>query len=293
MSEENLNQSAPEIAEFRKVFGACMCHVLEQIAGAPFADAPAAHDPALAESGEYVRFNAAQKLTGELSFLVARADALRMAQALMSEPFEESVEFSSDHRDAMTELCRQFTGAAATQLKAKRGGEVELVFMGASRPEWTAVAQAGFELKSEKTPPITIHVLLSSELVASLRTAPQPAAVAPPPKAASAVAPEPPVAARPVAEAPASPVDKNIELLLDVELEVALRFGERQLMLREILELQNGAVIELEQQVQDPVELLVGGKVIAHGEVVIVDGNYGLRVTQILNPHQRLAALTQ
>jgi flagellar motor switch protein FliN/FliY len=76
----------------------------------------------------------------------------------------------------------------------------------------------------------------------------------------------------------------NLGLVLDVELSVSLRFGQRQLPLHEVLELGSGSVIELDRQVDDPVELLLDGKVIARGEAVIVDGNYGLRVTEIPQP---------
>lgn len=73
----------------------------------------------------------------------------------------------------------------------------------------------------------------------------------------------------------------NLRLVMDVELNVSLRFGQRQLPLREVLELTSGSVIELDRMVDDPVEMLLDGKVVARGEAVIVDGNYGLRVTEI------------
>jgi flagellar motor switch protein FliN/FliY len=76
----------------------------------------------------------------------------------------------------------------------------------------------------------------------------------------------------------------NLKLVMDVELNVTLRFGQRQLPLREVLELTSGSVVELDRQVDEPVELLLDGKVIARGEAVIVDGNYGLRVTEIPQP---------
>ena len=74
----------------------------------------------------------------------------------------------------------------------------------------------------------------------------------------------------------------NMSLLENVELEVTLRFGQRQLSLREIGELRSGSVVELDKHVQDPAELLLGERVVARGEVVIVDGNYGLRVTEVV-----------
>jgi flagellar motor switch protein FliN/FliY len=76
----------------------------------------------------------------------------------------------------------------------------------------------------------------------------------------------------------------NLRLVMDVELNVSLRFGQRQLPLRELLELTSGSVIGLDRQVDEPVELLLDGKVIARGEAVIVDGNYGLRITEVPRP---------
>lgn len=91
------------------------------------------------------------------------------------------------------------------------------------------------------------------------------------------------------------PAVKSKELLLpelgrviDVPLSVTLRFGQRNMRLCEVLELNTGAVVELDRQVEDPVDLILDERVIARGEVVIVDGNYGLRVTEIVERHPTL-----
>jgi flagellar motor switch protein FliN/FliY len=76
----------------------------------------------------------------------------------------------------------------------------------------------------------------------------------------------------------------NLKLVMDVELNVSLRFGQRQLPLREVLDLTSGSVIELDRMADEPVELFLDGKLIARGEAVVVDGNYGLRVTEIPRP---------
>ena len=91
---------------------------------------------------------------------------------------------------------------------------------------------------------------------------------------------------RPVQDAQGEAITEqvNLNLVMDVELNVTLRFGQRQLTLREVLELTTGSVIELDRQVEEPVELLLEGKVIARGEAVVIDGNYGLRVTEVLQP---------
>ncbi len=76
----------------------------------------------------------------------------------------------------------------------------------------------------------------------------------------------------------------NLGLVMDVELNVTLRFGQRQLSLREVMDLSSGSVVELDREVDEPVELILDGRVIARGEAVIVDGNYGVRVTEVLQP---------
>jgi flagellar motor switch protein FliN/FliY len=78
---------------------------------------------------------------------------------------------------------------------------------------------------------------------------------------------------------------EKLGMLMDVELVVTMRFGGRRMLLKDILDLCTGSVVELDQQVQAPVDLLLDGKVIARGEVVVVDGNYGLRVTDLLADH--------
>ena len=89
----------------------------------------------------------------------------------------------------------------------------------------------------------------------------------------------------------APPLTPGIELLLDVELEASLRFGSREMPLGEILDLGPGDVVQLDRQVSDPVDLLVGDKIVARGEVVLVNGNFGLRVTEVAEPRKRLESI--
>jgi flagellar motor switch protein FliN/FliY len=80
---------------------------------------------------------------------------------------------------------------------------------------------------------------------------------------------------------------RNLQLVMGVELEVTLRFGQRKLPLRQLLELNPGSIVELDKRVHEPVELLLHEKVIARGEVVIVEGHYGLRVTEVFAEAQQ------
>jgi flagellar motor switch protein FliN/FliY len=80
----------------------------------------------------------------------------------------------------------------------------------------------------------------------------------------------------------AAKLPSKFDLLMDVELEVMLRFGGRNILLKEILELGPGSVLELDRDIQDEADLFLDGKLIARGEVVAVEGNFGLRVTEVL-----------
>ena len=82
-------------------------------------------------------------------------------------------------------------------------------------------------------------------------------------------------------EKDSAPDEKNLNLLLGVDLNLTLRFGQRTLTLREVTDLSSGSIIELDRHVQEPADLVLGEKLIARGEVVLVDGNYGLRITEM------------
>ncbi|MGC1522908.1 MAG: FliM/FliN family flagellar motor switch protein, partial [Steroidobacteraceae bacterium] len=93
------------------------------------------------------------------------------------------------------------------------------------------------------------------------------------------------------AGASAPRLSPGLELLLDVELQASLRFGSREMPLGEILDLGPGDVVQLDRHVADPVDLIVGDKIVAHGEVVLVNGNFGLRVTAVAAPEKRLESI--
>jgi flagellar motor switch protein FliN/FliY len=93
------------------------------------------------------------------------------------------------------------------------------------------------------------------------------------------------------AAVPANAGTAPCEFLLDVELKASLRFGCRELPLGEILELGPGDVVQLDRHVSDPVDLIVGDKIVARGDVVLVNGNFGLRVTEVAVPRKRLESI--
>ena len=84
---------------------------------------------------------------------------------------------------------------------------------------------------------------------------------------------------------------KNISLIMDVKLPVRVRIGSRKMLLKDVLSMDIGSVIELNQLANDPLDILVGDKVIAQGEVVIVDGNFGIQISEIGTKRERLEKL--
>jgi flagellar motor switch protein FliN/FliY len=86
-------------------------------------------------------------------------------------------------------------------------------------------------------------------------------------------------------------LESKIELLRDIDLDATLRFGSREMTLEEVLDLGPGAVVELDRHVTEPVDLVVGDRIVARGEVVVVSGNFALRITEVATPQLRLESI--
>ncbi|SIQ63043.1 flagellar motor switch phosphatase FliY [Halanaerobium kushneri] len=87
------------------------------------------------------------------------------------------------------------------------------------------------------------------------------------------------------------PLPNNMELIKDVPLEVTVRLGKTVMKIRDILDLGDGSIIELDKLAGEPVDLLVNGKLVAKGEVVVIDENFGFRVKDIISPAERLSKI--
>jgi flagellar motor switch protein FliN/FliY len=84
---------------------------------------------------------------------------------------------------------------------------------------------------------------------------------------------------------------KTLELLLDVDLPVSISFGKTQLALRDVLKLMTGSIVELNRGVNEQVDVLVNHCLVARGEVVVVEGNYGVRIQEIASRRDRLRSI--
>ena len=82
--------------------------------------------------------------------------------------------------------------------------------------------------------------------------------------------------------------DSNISLLLDVPMRLTVELGRTRRSVRDVLSLNVGSVLELDKLSGEPVDLLVNGKIIAHAEVVVIDENFGVRITEIVTPKEKM-----
>ena len=185
-----------------------------------------------------------------------------------------------DQKAGWKELVRETFDAAAGELLARTGKKCQV----ASCEEIAAESQVtrAFQLRSGDR---AWTVLVRDEL----RAAEAQAQAKPRAPASRAEDRDARAAAAPLTPLPG--LTPGLELLLDVELEASLRFGAREMPLGEILDLGPGDVVELDRHVADPVDLIVGDKIVARGEVVLVNGNFGLRVTEVAAPKRRLESV--
>jgi flagellar motor switch protein FliN len=95
----------------------------------------------------------------------------------------------------------------------------------------------------------------------------------------------------PLEEPPAEQAD--VGMLLDVPLTIAVELGRARLTIRELLELGQGSILELDRHAGEPVDVLVNGKPLARGEVVVIDEDFGIRITDVISPEDRLRGMSR
>ncbi len=216
------------------------------------------------------RLAAEGALTGTIELGLSEADGRRISALIMG--FEGDDVPDEAVVDTLREICAQAVGALSQAPDFKAVALViESVDRAASAPTGDAYQ---FPLPGGAQPAIVIGGALTAEAAQ-----PRPRAVAP---AATA-----PVSA-PMAT---TTTGNNLDLLLDIELPLAVRFGQTEMTLGHLTRLGPGSVIDLHRSADEPVEVLVSGKVIARGEVVVVEGNYGVRVTEVVSTADRIRSL--
>jgi len=261
----------PEVAGFIETWAASISSILTQAAGASFTlelrSSGPAESPADPSQGLELLVVSAGAIRGEMIFALTRTSVVGLGQLVLGESQNPNAEYKPELRDAVQDLFREAGGATAGTLTDQRG-KVQMQTQACDSASWSP-ALAGWLGSAEGSPySFTLEWRLSSALVASLRNTATDTPAAAPQQTTVSSSSDPP----------------KLDLLLDVELDVVLRFGERSMLLREILELDAGSVVDLNREVSEAADLLIDGRVIARGEVVVVDGNYGLKILEIAGP---------
>jgi flagellar motor switch protein FliN/FliY len=256
---------------FSNSFFNTLLRALTDASGSPWEAIDAPEPEAAPDEAEPIRIMlaVAGSLRGKVQLEFGRAEASILASALLREKVSE---FGEEQQDALVKLVASGANAFCSELQDEYGNftinasaAFEPISDGANTVQLTASNDAGNRV------PVLMYTdsLLMNQLSAHSVARSAAAKVGTFGNAAGTAG---------FAE------QVNLDLVLDVELNVTLRFGKRQLTLREVLELTSGSVVELDRQVEEPVELLLDGVLIARGEAVVIDGNYGLRVTEVSQP---------
>jgi len=202
--------------------------------------------------------NAEGAINGPAAILMDQRSAGLLATKMSGAPAARA--------QAVQELLRQTVVLAVGEFQ-KQFGATRAQLTAGPAPSWQPQMVLSFLAGNSTAEPVRVQLLLSQEIA-------QPASQVNQGVPAVAAA-----GMDPLSSTTAHP--GNLHLVMGVEVEVTLRFGQRKLPLRQLVELNAGSVVELDKRVHEPVELLLRDRVFARGEVVIVEGHYGLRVTEV------------
>lgn len=282
-----------------------------------------------AESVVGIDMNLESDPEGKIHFFIDKPTAARVGSLMMMME-EEEVEFSEDHIDAMKETTNQIIGAISTKMKSAEENapspgvmNAQEVTLSAEMFEQPDLITAKFSLKIADSDPTTIVCVFTASSVESLmngEAATEAAEGEAPTEAAEGEegaeaeeggmgdldisgmldevegddeeikAPEPESSAA-EAQKPASEIETKFDFLMDLTFPVSIELGRTKMLIKDILELGHGSVIEFEKLAGEPVDLLVDDKKIAEGEVVVVDEHFGIRVTSLIRTSEILKEL--
>ena len=230
-------------------------------------------------------------LPGEAFALASEPDTLATGQHVMvaagiedASPDELKSTFKESLGQAFSMLARAMTTRLQQEVTPSGGEDAQETPAAFASASW---GSAQFVLGDQT---ISLFLALPQQMLEPFAV--EPKAVAQAAGAGSSQPASSPAPAEP-APAPRGPAEdsKTFELLLDVELPVSVSFGHAQVPLKDVLKLTTGSIVELSRAIIEPVDVVVNNCVIAKGEVVVVDGNFGVRIQHVISRSERLRTL--
>ncbi len=255
----------------------------------------------------------ADGVKGDLLFLFPQSLGARIADMMMGGSGEpESFELDEVRISAITETMNQMMGAATTSLSEKtkkkvsianmkvnllkKGSEPQLVFNPA---QILTCVTYDVEIENGKSSTMFLLSTLSffKDIYETIHPQIQKSEPAKPKKEEAKVKVQPvqfqELSQQQSTVTPSSELSGKLELLLDVPLKVVVELGRAKMTLKQVLEMNIGSLIELDKLTGEPVDILVNGRLIARGEVVVIDENFGVRITEIVSPKQRIYSIRE
>lgn len=237
----------------------------------------------------YIKIILENNANSQIIFITPSILATSLSALMLGEDINNAVSsnapISNDDLDAIKEIVSNIFGAVSTTLKGQK--KLPIMEFKATKAEILQESEnfSGFDDACEfKFDLENLHsaffILFSRNIISELSPSPQPTQAAPQAQSAAPATPQ------------LNSVEiRNIEMLLDVKMQVRVRIGQKKMLLKDVISMDIGSVIELNQLANDPLEILVDDKVIAKGEVVIIDGNFGVQITEIGTKRERLEQL--
>jgi flagellar motor switch protein FliN len=246
----------------------------------------------LDSDGLIVRLPIDQGFRGELCLFIHKEAAARLCDLMMGG--DGTAAYKDEDADALNEFGNQFMGSVCTALGGRHGlsvsaGQAQTSTFDPNEPpfglEGSALIDAGLAI--EGFPEAIFRILLSPPLVSSLTRGSNDSDSGSSDDSSGMVQSgyEPAPARQSIESQP------NVQMLLDINLNVTIELGRTRLSIRKILELGPGSIIELDRLAGEPVDLLVNDKVVAKGEVVVVDEYFGIRILTLVSPEERIRQL--
>ena len=230
-------------------------------------------------------------VTGESALILRKPTAAYLAGVMMGG--DGASPFKDEDLEAMGEVGNQFIGAAGSALGARIGripatSQSQVALFNPSRPPFALEGAVLVEAEISVDGGFSglLRMVFSASLAESLGSAVTGMGFPDHGSALSTKGSFDDSLARNIADSP-----PNIQMLLDINLNVTIELGRTRLSIRKVLELGPGSIIELDRLAGEPVDLLVNDKVVAKGEVVVVDEYFGIRVISLVSPEERIKQL--
>jgi len=261
---------------------------------------------------------------GNMSFIISKQEVATLSDLMLMG--SGHTDYTEEHKDAICEIINQITGSCITTIDSQMrlaldfGQGVVRDFAG--KNDFKGGAVATVLIKIEEFPDQKILIVLDDSLLSGIRAKMSKvssfgadtslaslglSSSSPAPSTTSVIAGGGGVGGggggdgTPVAMPPAfvpqqggvfgSTGNKALDLLMDIEMPIVIELGRSQMSLKRILELGPGAIVEMDRLAGEPVDILINGKVVARGEVVVVDENFGVRIISLVSPEERLKLL--